>query len=158
MGLYHRTFYEAKRRSDLRTLDVRWVIGVPCIRCESLPAPTIYPTCVLVSLFCAGRWKEYLTGPEKAGWRIDIPSKLFCIVNNCPGGCDEKVSMQAKVYPTPSVCSSSLSMLSISLGSLSPHTPPPFTPSAPLIPTSFPTKFRPTLPGPIPIHLLTPYT
>ena len=59
-------------------------------------------------------------------------------------------------YPNPSVSSNPLSTPSTSLGLLRPQTPPPRTTSAPCIPTSFPTKFRPTFPGPMPTHRRTP--
>lgn len=52
------------------------------------------------------------------------------------------------------VISNALRNSSRSFGSVSANTPPPLT-STPFIPTSLPTKFLPTLPGPIPIHLLT---
>ena len=52
-----------------------------------------------------------------------------------------------------SVLSRSFNTASTSLGPLIPQTPPPFVP-APFSPTSLPTRFLPTLPGPMPIHRL----
>lgn len=54
-----------------------------------------------------------------------------------------------------SVSSRALRTSSTSLGSLMPHTPPPLRLSFPRIPTSLPTRFLPTLPGPIPIQRRT---
>ncbi|KAL1835824.1 hypothetical protein VTK73DRAFT_5304 [Phialemonium thermophilum] len=55
----------------------------------------------------------------------------------------------------PSVSSRPLSTSSISLGSVMAHTPPPLTRSLPRMPTSLPTRFRPTLPGPMPTQRRT---
>jgi hypothetical protein len=51
------------------------------------------------------------------------------------------------------VSSNDRSVASISLGSVIAQTPPPF---APLLPTSLPTRFLPTLPGPRPSHRFVP--
>lgn len=55
--------------------------------------------------------------------------------------------------PATSVSSSAFMTSSASRGEAMAHTPPPFP--APFMPTSFPTRFLPTLPGPRPTHLLT---
>src|SRR5947207_7620343 len=52
-----------------------------------------------------------------------------------------------------SVSSSDRKVVSISFGSDIAHTPPPL---APLLPTSLPTRFLPTLPGPRPSHRFVP--
>lgn len=57
------------------------------------------------------------------------------------------------VWPSDSVSSRAIMISGISRGSQTAQTPPPLASTRP---TSLPTKLRPTFPGPIPIHRLTP--
>ncbi len=61
-------------------------------------------------------------------------------------------------WSTASVFSNPLRHSSTSLGCVIAQTPAPFPASLPSMPTSLPTRFRPTLPGPNPTHLLTPHS